>query len=199
MVELARRYPLDGVARPGTNPEGVTPALTLTVRNGVAHVLLRARKGRAEAVAAALALAAAPGRATVAADYVACPTAPGEWAVTAEWGDDGALASMVRTRLGGAGHVSEQSHGRQTVRVAGPAARELMTRLCRLDLHPRTASPGFCAQSPVADIACLVHVLDPTPALDLVVAAGYAEAFWHRLTESAAPFGYRVEIEKVGP
>ncbi len=199
MVDLTRRFPLDGVARPGTNPDGITPGLTLTVRNGVAHVLVLARNGRAHEVAAALGVGTDPGRAGVGAGWVACPTAPGAWAVTATWGDDGALGSALRRRLGDGAHVSEQSHGRQTVRIAGPAARELMTRLCRLDLHPRTAPAGFCAQTPVAGIACLIHLLDPTPALDLVVAAGYAEAFWHRLTESAAPFGYRVEIEKVGP
>ncbi len=198
MVELKRRFPLDDVARPGTAPEGVTPQVTLTVRNGVAHALVMARQGRAEDVAAALGIGTAPGRATVTDAFVACPTAPAQWAVTASWGDDGELAAMLRERLGDAGYVSEQSHGRQTVRVAGPAARELLTRLCRLDLHPRVAGPGFCTQTPIAGTGCLLHQVDDAPSFDLAVYAGYAEAFWGRLTHAAAAFGYRVTIERVG-
>jgi sarcosine oxidase subunit gamma len=198
VVELKRRFPLDDVARPGTAPEGVTPQVTLTVRNGVALVLVMARRGRAGDVAEALGIGTEPGRATVSDAVTACPTAPGQWAVTAAWGDDGGLAAMLRERLGDAGHVSEQSHGRQTVRVAGPAARELLTRLCRLDLHPRVAGPGFCAQTPVAGMGCLLHQVDDAPSFDLAVYAGYAAAFWERLTATAAAFGYRVTVERVG-
>ena len=199
MVELDRRFPLDDVARPGADPEGVTPQVTLTVRNGVAHALVLARRGRAEDVAAALGVGAEPGRATVTESFVACPTAPGQWAVMADRGDDGALASSLRARAGDAGDVSEQSHGRQTIRVGGPAVRELMARLCALDLHPRVAGPGCCAQAPIAGVAALLHQLDAAPTFDLVVYAGYAEAFWHRLTTTAASFGYLVAVERVGP
>lgn len=198
MVELHRRFPLDDVARPCAEPAGVTPEVTLTVRNGVAHVLVLARRGRTGDVAAALGVAAAPGQATVSETFVACPTAPGQWAVTADWGDDGALSASLRARVGTAGDVSEQSHGRQTIRLAGPAARELLTRLCALDLHPRVAGPGFCAQTPVAGIAALIRQLDAAPTFEVVVYAGYAEAFWGRLTASAASFGYLVAVERVG-
>ncbi len=198
MAELARRFPLDGVARPGANPEGVTPQVTLTVRNGVAHVLVLARRCRADEAAARLGVAAAPGRATVVDDLVACPTAPGQWAVMTDWGDDGGLAARLRARLGDAGHVSEQSHGRQTVRIGGPRTREVLSRLCTLDLHPRVAGPTFCAQAPIAGVAALIHQLDGAPTFDMGVYAGYAEAFWGRLTTSAAPFGYLVAVERVG-
>jgi len=194
VVELARRFPLDGVARPGANPEGVTPQVTLTVRNGVAHVLVLARRGRADEAAARVGVAAAPGRATVGDDLVACPTAPGQWAVMAERGDDGGLAALLRARLGDAGHVSDQSHGRQTVRIGGPRTREVLSRLCALDLHPRVAGVGFCAQTPVAGLGCLVQQVDAAPSFDLVVYAGYAEAFWGRLTRTAAAFGYAVVV-----
>jgi sarcosine oxidase subunit gamma len=198
VVELARRFPLDEVAKPGTGPEGVAPQVTLTVRNGVAHVLVLARKDRTEETAARLGIAAEPGRATTTEAFVACPTAPGQWAVTAAWGDDGTLAARLREQVGDAAHVSEQSHGRQVVRVDGPAVREFMTRLCALDLHPRAVASGFCAQAPVAGIGCLLHQLDAAPTFDLVVYAGYAEAFWERLTAVAADFGYRVAVERVG-
>ena len=199
MVELARRFPLDDVALPGTHPEGVTPQLTLTVRNGRAHAFVLARKGRAGDVAAALGIDQAPGRAAVTEAFLACPTAPGQWAVMADGGDDGALAARLKERVGDAGDVSEQSHGRQTIRLGGPAVAELMTRLCALDLHPRAAAPGWCAQTRVAGIGALVHQCDAAPTFDVVVYAGYAEAFWRRLTTSAAAFGYLVAVERVGP
>ena len=72
-------------------------------------------------------------------------------------------------------------------------------RGCRLDLHPRVAGPGFCAQTPIAHIGCLLHQVDAVPTFDLVVYAGYAEAFWGWLTQTAAAFGYRAHVESFAP
>ena len=174
MAEWRRRYPLDDVRpRPGEAP------LRLTVRNGVAAMLVMARAPEAEA--------------RLAADGVTvCPAAPGQWLLMADRGADGAFAAAVHERLGDLAHVSEQSHGRQVIRVAGPATLELLMRGCRLDLQ--TAAPGFTAQSPVAGFGCLLRVVDATPTIDLVVAAGYARPFWRWLTVTAEPFGSTVEV-----
>ncbi len=173
MADWRRRYPLDDVRPlPGKAP------LSLTVRNGVAAVLVMAR-------------AAEVGERLAAEGVAVCPLAPGQWLLLADWGGDGAFADAVRARLGDHVHLSEQSHGRQVIRVAGPATLELLTRGCRLDL---AAVPGFVAQCPIAGFACLLRVVDAAPTVDIVVAAGYARAFWHWLATTAAPFDYTVEI-----
>jgi sarcosine oxidase subunit gamma len=179
VAEWRRRYPLDFVsARAGQGP------LRLVVRNGVAVVVVMARPGMVEAVAHALA----------GLDATICPTAPGQWTLLAAIGADGAFARRVTDVVSARAHVGEQSHGRQVVRITGPATRELLARGCRLDLHARAAPPGFTAQSPVGGFACLLHVVDDAPTIDLVVAAGYARAFWHWLETHAAPFDPKVEV-----
>jgi hypothetical protein len=47
-------------------------------------------------------------------------------------------------------------------------------------------------------MGCLLHQVDDGPSFDLSVYAGYAAAFWERLTATAAAFGYRVTVERVG-
>jgi sarcosine oxidase subunit gamma len=110
-------------------------------------------------------------------------------------GRDGAFTQAVAARAAGLGYASEQSHGRQVIRVAGPRARDLMAKGCRLDLHPRVARPGFCAQTQIAQIGVLILQVDDAPTYDLVLFAGFAEAFWHWLTEAAAEYGYAVRTD----
>jgi sarcosine oxidase subunit gamma len=197
VAEPAVRYPLDDVAHPGTI--GTLPAdgpgIVLTYRRGLALCKLMARKRQAAALAERLGIGGAPGRATVTESFTACPLSPGQWLLIARDGRDGAFARGMAERAGELGHVSEQSHGRQAIRISGPHARDLMAKGCRLDLHPRATAPGFCAQTQMAQIGVLILQVDDRPTYDLFVFAGFAEAFWHWLTEAAAEYGCVVRID----
>jgi heterotetrameric sarcosine oxidase gamma subunit len=196
VAEMRLRHPLDGVARPGTT--GMVPAdgpgIVLTDRRGLALCQLMARKGQAARLAELFGIAGQPGRATVTERFTACPLSPGQWLLIASDGRDGAFARAMAERAAGLGYVSEQSHGRQAIRVAGRRARELMAKGCRLDLHPRVSAPAFCAQTQMAQIGVTILQVDDRPTYDLFVFAGFAEAFWHWLTEAAAEYGCEVRI-----
>ncbi len=196
MAELRFRPPLQEAAHSGVHGVG-TPSLAITVRNGVACCLVLARRGFAEVTAERLELSLEPGRATIGAERCCLPIAPGEWLVLEQWRADGGLRMQLEGDAAGLAYVSDQSHGRQVIRVAGPAARDLLGRGCRLDLHPRKCRPGFCAATSIAEYACALVQVDAVPSFDLVVAAGYAESFWLWLTDHAAMFGYRAAIETV--
>ena len=93
----------------------------------------------------------------------------------------------------GLGYVSDQGDARVCFRVSGQQARELMSRGCRLDLHPSVTGPGFCAQTNMAQVGVLIHQVDDAPTYDLFVYSGFASAFYDWLAHTAGQFGYRLE------
>lgn len=132
-----------------------------------------------------------PGQTATAADITAIWIQPGQWLLTAPRSAEGALAARVTAAFAGLAAVADQSHGRTTIRLSGTAAREALSRGCRLDLHPRAFGPGRAASTPVAQIGCLVHQTDPT-GFELTVFSTLAEPFLHWLLEAAAPHGVEV-------
>ena len=89
--------------------------------------------------------------------------------------------------------LAELSDARTVIRLAGPRARDLLAKGCELDLHPRSFAAGRCAQTVVAHVATLIHLVDPSPAFDLYIPRSYATTFWEWLVESASEYGVRVE------
>jgi methylglutamate dehydrogenase subunit D len=114
--------------------------------------------------------------------------------VVAQDVEDGGLYRSLRVRLGERAAVAEQSHGRVVLRLAGPRARDVLAKGCRLDLHPRVFTPGMCAQTVIAQIGVLLHQCDELPTYDLYVFSGYALDFLEWLTSSAAEFGYDINL-----
>jgi sarcosine oxidase subunit gamma len=193
--ELRRGSPLEGLLPEGRHGFGArdAPGVVIAERRGLALVQVLARRGQDDAVAAALGLDPAPGAASETPAGTALWLAPGAWMVVAEDVDDGALYQSLLDRLGDLAAVVDQSHGRAVLRLAGPRARDVLAKGCRLDLHPRAFTPGMCAQTVIAQVSVLLHQSDETPTYDLHVPAGYAVDFLEWLTSSATEFGFRTE------
>jgi heterotetrameric sarcosine oxidase gamma subunit len=193
--ELRLRSPLGDVLREGRYgadpPDG--PGVVILERRGFALVQVLAQPGAEDAVAAVLGLDPTPGRASETPAGIALWLAPGTWMAVAQDVEDGGLCRSLRERLGERAAVADQSHGRAVLRLAGPRARDVLAKGCRLDLHPRVFTPGMCAQTVIAQIGVLLHQCDEIPTYDLYVFSGYALDFLEWLTSSATEFGYRIE------
>nr|WP_255569092.1 sarcosine oxidase subunit gamma family protein [Neoroseomonas alba] len=131
----------------------------------------------------------APGHTATGQDATAIWIQPGQWLLTAPRGVEGALAARATAAFTGFAAVADQSHGRTTILLSGAAAREALSRGCRLDLHPRAFGPGRAASTPIAQIGCLLHQTDATPSFELTVFSTLAEPFLHWLIEATAPLG----------
>ncbi len=90
------------------------------------------------------------------------------------------------------GFLTDVSHGRAVFRVGGPRARDLLAKGCSIDLHPRVFRAGHCAQTSLAHVGVLLHLVDAGGEFDLYCARSYAQHLWHWLTEAAAEYGYEV-------
>lgn len=108
---------------------------------------------------------------------------PDEWLVVGG-GDE----SRLRTAIG-AEHASvvDVSAQRTTVRVAGPAARDLLAHGCSLDLHPSRFPVGRCAQTMLAHAPV---ILLPVAADDcrVLVRASFAQHLADWLLDAALEY-----------
>lgn len=177
-------FPLDGAPEPPRSDQ-----IELSVVTGLQIVQLFARKGKASKVCKRLDIGRRPGRSSVQREFTALPLSPGQWLLVAgEFLHPEGLAAHVADRIEHRGHLSEQSDSRVCIRLRGPMARAVMAKGCRLDLHPREAGAGFCAQTVIAQVGVLIHQVDATPTYDLMVYSGFARSFWDWICESAAEF-----------
>jgi methylglutamate dehydrogenase subunit D len=193
--ELHRRSPLEGgleLGRHGAGPPD-DPGVNIAERRAWSLVQVIARRGQEEAVAARLEFDRAPGRASRTPTGTALWLAPGAWMIVADKQEDGALYQSLRPQLQDLAAVIDQGHGRAVLRLAGPRARDVLAKGCRLDLHPRVFRPQMCALTMIAHIAVLLHQTDDVPTYDLYVPASFALDFLAWLTSSAEEFGYRID------
>jgi heterotetrameric sarcosine oxidase gamma subunit len=71
--------------------------------------------------------------------------------------------------------VVELSQGVSTVRIEGPAVREVLAKICGLDFRPHRFRPGSCARTRLAQIAVTLECRSLLQ-FDLYVDRSY---FWH--------------------
>src|SRR3546814_698378 len=121
---------------------------------------------------------------------------------------DARLAARLAEQIGAdLGAVTDLSHARIAIRVAGPRAAWVLAKGLALDLHPQAFPPMKVAQSAVHEVGVILRRLSPEKlgggkhgsdrlggdSFDLYVYRGFALSFWEWLTEAAAETGFRVD------
>ncbi|SDK10238.1 sarcosine oxidase subunit gamma [Actinopolyspora mzabensis] len=105
---------------------------------------------------------------------------------------DGRAESLLRTvrtaQQGGSGSVVDVSANRTTLRLSGPMAREVLEKLCSLDLHPRAFGPGDCAQTLLGRVVVVLWQLDHEPGYRIMVRCSFAEYLADLLLDAMAEF-----------
>jgi sarcosine oxidase subunit gamma len=142
-------------------------------------VTVIARAGQGDATAAAL------------KGYDAQWAGPDQWFVLAQHRGEGALYRELKAKLTGHASVSDQSHGRVIIRIAGPKARAVLAKGTPVDLHPDAFPVGKSALTQMAHVG--VHLTRVgADGYDVSVFRGFSESFWEWITEQAEEFGYQV-------
>lgn len=179
-----RVSPLADVALQGRfGADKGAPGVELTVRHplSILTVIARANKGQATAAA----LGALKGASVQWAG-------PDQYFVLAASRGEGALHAEAAAMLAGLASVSDQSHGRVVIRMAGPKARAVLAKGTPVDVHPDEFPVGRSALTQMAHVGVHLTRVDEDT-YDLSVFRGFAESFWEWLTEQAEEFGYQVK------
>lgn len=180
-------HPLSAIAMPGLHgAAGDQPMRVSLPRRDIVQVMVRRAGDAAFAVAMMQTFGMTPpaaGHATTGATTTAIWVQPGAYMLTAS---EPGLADRAAAAFAGLAAVEDQGHGRTTMTVSGPAARDMLSRGCRIDLHPRVFGPGRAASTTIAQIGCLIHQTNDAPSFDLTVFSTLAEPFFHWLLEAGA-------------
>lgn len=117
---------------------------------------------------------------------------PDEWLAMAPEDQAGRIVEEVRTALAGSpGSTVDVSANRTTLRLAGPTAREVLEKICSLDLHPRAFGPGQCAQTLFGRTQAVLWQVGAEPAYRLLVRGSFADYLADLLLDAMAEFTHR--------
>ncbi len=149
-------------------------------------------EGAASALGAALGTPAPSGRNGVATagDSVVLWTGPGRWLVIEPESRD--LPSLLTQHCtGDVAAITDLGHARTALRVEGPKARELLAKLCTLDVDSGSFPSGTCAQTQFGQIGVLLYcrVQD---GFDIFLPRSFAVSAWESIIDAALEFGCRV-------
>ncbi len=112
------------------------------------------------------------------------------WCGHEQWlasGDAPDLASRLEEALAGAASVTEQSGAWVNLRLEGPRARDVLERLCPVDLDPGAFPPGAVARTAMEHLQAVVALVEdrPDPAFVLLAASSSARSFRDALAHAA--------------
>ena len=106
-------------------------------------------------------------------------------------GQAGRIEQVLRSDPGRCAHVVAVTSAMAGVRLAGPAALDVVRSVTDLDLRPSVFPNMTCAQTKVAEVYGMVLRVDAgdLPAYELFFGREFGEYMWHALTEAGEPVG----------
>ena len=175
---------------------GIDAGVTLREERGWRLTLLIAGRNqvadaRRAAQSLGVSLPGTPSFATLASGIVLW-AGPEQWLAAA---NSAAAAGQMRPLIEacrGSCTVVDQSDARALVSISGPRARQTLSKLLAIDLHPKVFKPGDTALTPVAGLPAQIWQVDDAPQFTFAVARSFAGSVWHALTEAAAEYGCAV-------
>jgi sarcosine oxidase subunit gamma len=116
--------------------------------------------------------------------------APRRWWLVEEPG--GSAAAGLAEALAGSAALTELSHARSVLRLGGPASREVLAGLCRIDLHPQALPAGRGVQTALGQVPALIHAVGEQPCYDLYLPRSLAGSALAAVLDAAEAFGVAV-------
>lgn len=107
----------------------------------------------------------------------------------------GSVKDKVQAAFAGKASLSEQSDARSLLTISGERARDMLAKVCSLDLHPAAFPAGAAAVTYIDHTSVNLWRADRDgqPAFHLLVFGTFAESLWHTLLDSGAEYGVAVE------
>jgi methylglutamate dehydrogenase subunit D len=171
---MLRVSALAGIAKPGRiGADKGAPGITISVVHPLTVSMVIARTGKAKALREAL------------------KKANLQWAGPDQYYVYDTPYTELKNKLDGLAAISDQSHGRVMLKLAGPKTRALLSKGTPVDLYDSEFPIGKSALTQMAHVS--VHLTRTgQDEFTLSVFRGFSESFWEWLTSQAAEFGYQV-------
>ena len=108
----------------------------------------------------------------------------------------GSAVETARSAFAGAASLSEQSDGRALIRIAGARGRDMLAKVCSLDLHPAVFPVAAAAATSIDHTPVNLwrgNDAGGEPVFNLLVFSTFAESLWRTLLDSGAEYGISID------
>jgi heterotetrameric sarcosine oxidase gamma subunit len=174
--------------------------LTMAELSDFELVQVMARRGQWSAVAQACAegygkAAPAKPQAVSAEGALLVWSGPDQFLVLSRRGE-GSATERARLAFAGMASLSEQSDGRSLLRISGARARDMLAKVCSLDLHPAVFPVGTAVATSIDHTSVNLWRGEDSSGeavFHLLVFATFAESLWHTLLDSGAEYGIAID------
>ena len=118
--------------------------------------------------------------------YIVLWLGENEWLVITQEDQQTNLIKQLGNKLNGmSASITDLSSGQIILRMTGPSVRNVLSKGCTLDLHPRSFGVGECAQTLIAEVGVTMRQIDDTPSFELIVRRSLAEYLCTWLIDAA--------------
>ena len=118
--------------------------------------------------------------------YIVLWLGENEWLVITPEDQQTNLIKQLGNKLNGmSASITDLSSGQIILRMTGPSVRNVLSKGCTLDLHPRSFGVGECAQTLIAEVGVTMRQIDDTPSFELIVRRSLAEYLCTWLIDAA--------------
>ncbi|MEE2885377.1 MAG: sarcosine oxidase subunit gamma family protein [Chloroflexota bacterium] len=118
--------------------------------------------------------------------YIVLWLGENEWLVITQEDQQTNLIKQLGNKLNGmSASITDLSSGQIILRMTGPSVRNVLSKGCTLDLHPRSFGVGECAQTLIAEVGVTMRQIDDTPSFELIVRRSLAEYLCAWLIDAA--------------
>ena len=123
---------------------------------------------------------------------------PDQFLVLSKDGGESRMENL-RQAFAGPASLSDQSHARVLVHIAGPQARAMLAKLSSIDLHPAAFPPGTAAATSIDHTSVNLwrggDPVDGQAVFNLLIFATFAQSLWHTMLDAGAEYGVDIEPE----
>ena len=195
---LRRASPLRDLIPDGILPGRVESGVVLSERAFYGHINLRGNPADPAFLAGVqrclgISLPLQPNSVSASSAIKALWLGPDEWLLISSPSTDQQFLALLRDTLSGLRFAATNITDGQTIlHLHGKHAIHILRKGCGLDFHPRVFKPGSCAQTLIAKAGALIHYVDQSPSLDLIVRRSFADylALW--LKDAATDYGFQM-------
>ena len=118
---------------------------------------------------------------------------PNEWLLLTPPGHEGETIRVLRDALEDIfSAVIDLSGGQTVINLQGIHARDVLSKGCTLDLHPRVFGPGRCAQTHLGKTNATILQLDSSPSFDIIVRRSFGDYLARWIKDMAQEYGLAV-------
>lgn len=114
--------------------------------------------------------------------------APGDWLILSHQFPSAELRKELQAGLPEGLVLVDMSDAFASLEITGSAARDVLSKGCCLDFHPRVFLVGRCARTRFAQMPVVLECLDDTPRFEMTVARSYHHYLHSWLVDASVEF-----------